>query len=194
MLDEVLLKDIRAGEQEALYTLYTKYRTKFIGTLVKKYNCDAALATEIYRIAVIIVHENILSEKLSNLNNENSLWNYLYTTGTNKYKEWLREQQKTVESPEDHFNVLIVEDNDYELQDRMIREENQMVDLNNMQEALASLGDPCTRLLELFYYEKKSMTEIAEILNYNNSTTTRKQKYKCLKRLQKAFHKKSKNT
>ncbi len=42
------------------------------------------------------------------------------------------------------------------------------------------LGDPCHQLLDLYYYKKKSMDEIAERLDYKNTDTAKNQKYKCM--------------
>ena len=47
------------------------------------------------------------------------------------------------------------------------------------------LGDPCHTLLDLFYYQKKSMEDITIELNYKNSDSAKNQKYKCLERLRK---------
>ena len=59
--------------------------------------------------------------------------------------------------------------------------------LDLVEKCLEELGDPCRALLISYYYEKKSMLEIAELLGYKNTDTTKNQKYKCLKRLKKLF-------
>jgi RNA polymerase sigma-70 factor (ECF subfamily) len=51
--------------------------------------------------------------------------------------------------------------------------------------ALQKLGDPCRKLIELFYYEKKSITEIADEMDYKNPETAKNQKCKCMARLRK---------
>ncbi len=192
MPDDVLLKEIRAGQKTALEVLYSKYRTKFIAVLIKNYSCDKETATEIYQISIVVVYDNIMNGKLTKLNNENSLWNYIYVTGTNKYNDWLREQRRISDVPESYFSSTKIEDS--ELEQRTLTEELNLENLTDMQEALAQLGDPCTTMLELFYYEGKSMTEIAEEMNYNNRDTAKNKKYKCLKRLRVIFKEISKNT
>ena len=50
---------------------------------------------------------------------------------------------------------------------------------------LDRLGDPCKKLLLLFYYENLSMKEIVEHLPFENEQVVRNKKYKCLKQLTK---------
>lgn len=46
-------------------------------------------------------------------------------------------------------------------------------------------GGHCYELLTLFWYHKKSMNELTAIFGYNNSDTTKNQKGRCQKRLEK---------
>lgn len=48
---------------------------------------------------------------------------------------------------------------------------------------LATLGQPCQQLIELFYYERKMMEEISIQLNDKNADTAKNQKCKCMARL-----------
>ncbi len=60
------------------------------------------------------------------------------------------------------------------LKEYLIDEPEQPVDENLFtvaQNALNDLGQPCQQLLEMYYYEKKSMEEISEKLNYKNADT-----------------------
>jgi len=45
------------------------------------------------------------------------------------------------------------------------------------------LGEPCRKLLMLFYYENLSMKEILNYLPYENEQVVRNKKYKCLQQL-----------
>jgi RNA polymerase sigma factor (sigma-70 family) len=47
------------------------------------------------------------------------------------------------------------------------------------------LGETCKKILLLFYYENRSITEILETLHYENEQVVRNKKYKCLKQLEK---------
>ncbi len=52
-----------------------------------------------------------------------------------------------------------------------------------LRELVGKLGEPCRKLLLLFYYESLSMKEIVEHLPYENEQVVRKKKYKCLQQL-----------
>jgi RNA polymerase sigma factor (sigma-70 family) len=48
---------------------------------------------------------------------------------------------------------------------------------------LEKLGEPCKKLLTLFYYENLSMKDIVQHLPYENEQVVRNKKYKCLQAL-----------
>jgi hypothetical protein len=52
---------------------------------------------------------------------------------------------------------------------------------------LDKLGDPCSKMLKAFYFNKKSMQEICTEFGYTNADNAKTQKYKCLTRLKKLF-------
>jgi RNA polymerase sigma factor (sigma-70 family) len=194
MPDDAFLKEIRAGQKPALHLLYTEYRKKFIQLMTGRYTRDVESATEIYQAAITIVYENIMNEKLSTLNHENSLWNYIFKTGVNIYNDLNRRQKRITEFTEDYFDTLPVDLEDGEaFEQRASLEDEKVVLLRRMQEALEQLGDPCGKLLDLYYFEKKSIPEIVAALNYINSDSAKTQKYKCIKRLRKLFFNNSKN-
>ncbi|MGB6649412.1 MAG: sigma-70 family RNA polymerase sigma factor, partial [Bacteroidota bacterium] len=47
------------------------------------------------------------------------------------------------------------------------------------------LGEPCRTLLLLFYWEERSMGEIAVELGFANADTAKSKKYQCKKALEK---------
>jgi RNA polymerase sigma factor (sigma-70 family) len=50
------------------------------------------------------------------------------------------------------------------------------------EKVVEELGEPCRSLLQLFYFERSSMKEIADQLGYANEKTAKAQKYKCIER------------
>ena len=59
--------------------------------------------------------------------------------------------------------------------------------LETIKKAIQDLGDPCKKLLELFYFNNLSNDEIAEIMDYKNGNTVKNLKYKCIQRIKKAI-------
>jgi RNA polymerase sigma factor (sigma-70 family) len=52
-----------------------------------------------------------------------------------------------------------------------------------LRDLVYELGEPCRKLLMLFYYENLSMKEILSYLPYENEQVVRNKKYKCLQQL-----------
>ena len=69
----------------------------------------------------------------------------------------------------------------------------QQTEFQMMEKALLHLGEPCRSLIEAFYLQKKSMTDIAGHFGYTNADNPKNQKYKCLMRLRKLFFAEFKN-
>ena len=52
-----------------------------------------------------------------------------------------------------------------------------------LRDLVYKLGEPCQKILLLFYYENLSMKEIVDHLPYENEQVVRNKKYKCLQQL-----------
>lgn len=48
---------------------------------------------------------------------------------------------------------------------------------------VASLGEQCQQILRLYYFERRSMQEVAEITGFKDEQKARNKKYKCMKAL-----------
>ena len=177
-----LVKRIYTGDTDALGELYKMYREKFIRTLIKQFCCDVGVATEIYQDCILLVYEKIIEGNFKNPENVNSLWNYLYTVGQNKFKERTRAEGKTDLVDFSNRENDVKADNSLEEQSLQEKKENRIQEVTK---ALNELGEPCTRLLELFYYEKRSMEEIKKIMGYSSTDTVKTAKYKCVQRIKK---------
>lgn len=62
--------------------------------------------------------------------------------------------------------------------------ESQFTAIENALKIMKEAGGHCYELLTLFWYHKKSMNELTAIFGYNNSDTTKNQKGRCQKRLE----------
>lgn len=63
--------------------------------------------------------------------------------------------------------------------------ESQFLAIETALEKMKAAGGHCYELLTLFWYHKKSMNELTTEFGYTNSDTTKNQKAKCQKRLEK---------
>lgn len=164
--DNKSIDDIIAKNERAIARLYDMYRDEFIGFFVKKYSVHRTDAAEIYQESFLAMHQNIVNGKLATISS--SLKAYLFKIG--KYKIYNRfRDAKPME--ELHSSMA---DTDSE-------EGEPVQDVVN--EVVSAMGNPCNQLLSLFYWERKSMKEIANIMDYKNEQVAKNRKSNCMKKL-----------
>ena len=183
MNDQVIIEEIKNGNQSQLASIYRAYRAEFISWLCSKFDCNRDEAREVYQVSILALHENIINEKLQKLNS--SIKTYLFAIGKNKFLEFRKAQNKFVGN---------AETGELELEEMLTWEqEDREKKLEVMEESVVKLGDPCKSLLELYYYHDMSLEEIAMQMSYKNTATAKTLKYKCLGRLRNIFKVEMKN-
>lgn len=168
-----IVQKIRSGDMAALDKVFSDNRNAFIAQLLKKHQCPLEEVKDIYAVTVTIFYDNIMSGKLTTLTVKPL--SYFLGIGQNLVKVWLRKQKNM---PVDVEKILI----------HHIAEENPVTDVYEQKlklvvHKLEELGKVCKMLLELFYFERRSIPEITKLLNFANINTAKSRKYKCNKRL-----------
>lgn len=168
---------IKRNDTITLKRIYTNNYPK-IEILVLKNNGTKEYAKDIYQEAFLAVWQNVKQDKFIP-QSESSINGYLYTIAKNKWMDVLRSQgyKKTiVASQMSHFEIKDEENNG--MDDDILKDKR----LEDVMHAFKNLGDACKSLLRKFYFEKKSMNEIAEELQLD-SASTRNKKYRCMQKL-----------
>jgi RNA polymerase sigma-70 factor (ECF subfamily) len=126
--------------------------------LQKEMKCSEEDSIDVFQMAVIILYDNVATGKLVELTS--SIKTYLF--GIAKLKAWevTRKAEKTVIGVDDNLLRYVTEEND----GMDNTEELILVDT-----ALEELGQPCKAVLQLYYYQNKSMEEITHELGYKNA-------------------------
>lgn len=177
MSDEMLIRQVKSGDQKALGGLYASFRSEFLHWIMKDFKCSEDDTKDIYQVAVIIVYENIQKGKLDHLTS--SLKTYLFGVGKNLAHEQGRRAQRSLPFEPDQFiQALVAEEPENDQQEEK---------LDLVYACLKKIGPPCRELLEQFYFHGKSMEEITRTLGYKNADTAKNQKYKCMGRLRKFY-------
>jgi RNA polymerase sigma factor (sigma-70 family) len=178
MSENQILERIRLGGQSELGIIYEEYRSEFIQWITKEFQCSTDDSKDIYQLSILIFYDNVKSGKLEHL--VSSIKTYLFGIGKNVARENMRKlQRNTPINQEKWLKEYLVDD----APNSPVEEDI----FDTAQKALEKLGQPCQRLIELFYYEKKSMEEISSMMNYKNSETAKNQKCKCMARLRKLY-------
>ena len=173
--DQALIERLRIGDDNAAKKIYELYRRPFLKWIKSKYALNNEDAKEILQISVVIIYENAISGKLSEL--RVNLFTYLCSIGKNKAMEWKRKNNKIdYRSDSLLFNQLIDESNINEIKEK---EEK----FNSIEVAMKELNKPCRKLLEMFYFYKKPMKEIAVKMGYKNHNSAKSAKKNCMDKL-----------
>jgi RNA polymerase sigma factor (sigma-70 family) len=180
--DETLLQGLINNNNECIAVIY-KENYPMVHSLVVKNSGDDDEAKDIFQEAVVVLFEKakqpgfVLTCKIST---------YLYAVAR---RLWLKKlQNNNYKKPiADHIEETVAVEDDVEFH------ENQNLQLEQMNEALLKIGEPCKSLLEAYYFNKQQMQAIAAQFGYTNAENAKNQKYKCLVRLKKIFFAQHKN-
>lgn len=180
--ETALLEGLARNDRSAVETIYAQ-QYSMVQTLIINNNGTAEDARDIFQEAMIVLYEKARSGSFE-LNCQ--LKTYVYSVCRRLWLKRLQQLQKYIPGANGLEETVAVEE-DMELHDQ------RNVDFIMMEKALAGIGEPCKSLLEAFYLQKRSMTEIAGSFGYTNADNAKNQKYKCLMRLKKLFFSEYKN-
>ncbi|MFN8350182.1 MAG: sigma-70 family RNA polymerase sigma factor [Flavobacteriales bacterium] len=153
--------------------LYLKHRRSFLGWAVRTYGLSEEEALDIYQEATVAFVRNVRSGKLDDLLCEPST--YLFAIGRNLALKSLRVQR--------HAGRTAA----MEALDAVAPEHERLEDELHAQHVLAQgmglLTEKERQVLRLYYFEERSMTDIAQIMGYNNADVAKKMKYVSFRKL-----------
>ena len=169
-----LITAIKDNNSIVLKGFYTSNYPK-IEALILKNSGSQDHAKDVYQDAFISMWNNIRNDAFTP-QNDSALQGYLYQIAKNKWMDVLRSKRfKTTQSLTAERSLFLKQDEDLEDDDYDIK-------LNTTMNAFKDLGQPCKDLLKTFYFEKKSLRDIASELNIEE-TSVRNKKYRCMEKL-----------
>ena len=183
MTDEQYIQGIREGKMRVFERFYDKYKQQFIAfMLAAPQNAGSvAHAEDLYRMSCAIVHNNIRAGKYA----EDSLQKAKLKTYLNQvglYTLWAERKKKRpplVFEYDKDFNeaqfYAYIEENDSKLSQ-----------LSLIRETVEAMPMPCSRLLNLRIFEKRTSMDIAKIMGYADAHSVNAQTYKCKEKLVRA--------
>lgn len=171
-----ILKRIRNGGQQELALIYEKYRAEFLYWIARSFPASMEDSKDIYQFAILAFYENIRSGKLQHL--ISSVKTYLFSIGKNIAREYLRKAGRLKALRQRPAPEYVPDDHDHQHEEYLHEA---------ARKAVARLEEPRRKLIELYYFEKKSMAEISTLLDYKNADTAKNQKCKSMTRLRQLF-------
>jgi RNA polymerase sigma factor (sigma-70 family) len=150
-----------------------KENRKVIFNLVLKNSGNKSDAADVLQEGVIALWQNSKKENFVLTATVNT---YLYSICKNI---WLQKLKKRGIYVSLNPNSSSADLSDQSLAVIMEKEKS----FNLLEESILMLGNTCQQILKLFYFEKKSMDDVAQIIGLNNAKTAKSKKYKCLQQL-----------
>jgi len=171
--DEELMKSLQAGDRMVVKEIYDQYRHGFTSFVQKAFQCDGQKAGDVYPESFSILYFNI---KLGKLRSplKSTLKTYLYAIGKHIYHKRNFDKYQSLKVPVEELQAVSLDlvTESLEKKERAIK----------MKALLNTIGEPCQKLLELFYYRSYSFEAITKELKENEGRL-RKRKYDCLRKL-----------
>ena len=173
--DAELLTAIRRGDQlnNAIYFIYQQY-SQTIQSFILANSGMPADAEDIFQETVVTFIDLVKKDKFRG---EASVKTFLTAIARHLWLNELKKRERSEVREKAFENSRDVTELDIS-QHMANREVKQQ-----FQEVLGKLGEPCKKLLTLFYYENMSMKDMVHHLPYENEQVVRNKKYKCLQSL-----------
>ncbi|MEP1035623.1 sigma-70 family RNA polymerase sigma factor [Ekhidna sp.] len=173
--EKEIIADIRRGNSASMESLYLQYRSEFVNWSVGKFGITEDDALDHYQDTMTIFFEKAMNGKVTEIGS--SLKTYIFGIGKNRIRQQFdakSRDEKHEEGLAEHYQFL-ANDEDASKAYELAR--------NQTRELFDSLGETCRKILRLFYFEKKSMGEIANAMQYKSEAVTRTTKKRCLEKL-----------
>lgn len=174
--DITLINNIKNGDFASLDKFYAMHRREFIKWAYKYFRLTADQALDIYHDTFIILYENVKKGKLQHLNSR--LKTYMFSISKNIILNQYARDKKFSQGLESVSEQSAFEDGSadelYLLQEALVK-------------CLNNLSTPSQTLIKAYYYDKLSMSAIAENLGYKNAGVAKSLKLRGVKALKKAL-------
>lgn len=166
--DELLA--LRDTPEEALSGIYQRYRAGFL-VYIRKFGGQNADHLDAYHDAVLGFY-NVYREGRYQAERA-SVKTLLYTIG--KYRLLTRLGKQSKEPVWEDIGVA----SDL----RMPVEQHDSERLIKTKRAMAEIGESCRQIIQLFYYQRLSIREITQRLDYKNENVVKAHKSRCMRKL-----------
>lgn len=152
--------------EEGVEQLYAHYRPLFIGYIRKRYQLEEEVASDIYHDSFLLMMDNIRTGKYQQ--QDASLLTYLLGIGKHLVLKRFQKEDKLPLVAEWVSELLPDTDWKYAQEEayRLVSEDDSV----------------CNRILRFFYWDRLSMAEIAERLEYQSADVAKSKKNSCLRR------------
>ncbi|KJD35829.1 hypothetical protein PW52_08855 [Tamlana sedimentorum] len=169
-----LIDALKMNNSYILKQFYTLHYKK-VEALVLKNSGSTEQAKDVYQDAFITVWTHVKNDKFVP-KNDTALQGYLYSIAKNKWTDILRSKAYKNSNVLNETTLTEIKDN------KESTTNEQELKLKAAMAAFKNLDQPCKQLLSDFYFEKKSLKDIAQSFKIEENTA-RNKKYRCMQKL-----------
>jgi len=172
-----ILAMLQQGDERGLVHVYKQSRGAVHGYVLRN-NGTPDDAEDVLQEAVVVLWERV---RAGTYEHTAKVETFIVAVAKNI---WLRRlSRKRREIPGDPVVMDAVQDEGSTPLEELMQDE----ETAHLAASLDKLGEPCRTLLVLYYYEERSMEEIARLMGFANADTVKSKKYQCKKTLEKVF-------
>ncbi len=164
MNEKEIFDRICRGDEKALEELYKKYYRMMTKLVITNSGTEQE-GKDIYQEALIVFWQKAIS---GNLVLTSKISTYIYSICLNLWRKELDRKSRLSHEQKDSP--------EYQNEDKKER-------IRIIRECIDQLDDTCRKVISYYYYDKMSMSDIADKLGFANTDTAKTKKYKCKKKL-----------
>lgn len=170
-----------SANEEGFRIIYKEY-LGMIQNVILKNNGDSKDSEDVFQDALIVIFNQ---SRKPDFELRCSIKTYIYSICRNLWLKKLRRSGRIVELTDTIKQFETIEET--QLETLVVTEEKEIV-----AKYLSQLGGGCQEILKYFYFDKKKMIEIAQLMGLANEQVAKNKKSMCMKKL-KAMMKNSKH-
>jgi RNA polymerase sigma factor (sigma-70 family) len=172
--DGRILDQIRQGDEEGLIALYNANKNAIVSYVTRNGGTHDD-AEDVLQEALMVLWERVRAGRFEHTA---KLSTFIYAVVKNMWARQLARKQRNIPLTPDHELTI---NNEESLLDQLIDEE----EAQSIRDGLSKLGDPCRKLLILFYWDEMTLEAIAAEMGFANAETVKSKKYQCKEMLKK---------
>ena len=170
--DREIIKRIQTNDRTVLGELFTRYQ-RLVFSYIQNHGGSQEDAEDMLQEAIIVLWQKVnsgtfqLSARLST---------FILAVAKNK---WMAQMRKRKRLSGENLPENTANGNLSSLKVALNKEQIEIV-----REALEQIQPVCKKILLLFYFEERSLSDITRILNFANADVVKSKKYQCKKSLE----------
>lgn len=164
-----------AGNERAFDAMYVAFRPRFFAWFSRKEHLSAEEIKDLYQKAVLVLHQRIAQGRIGKDGMPDAaIGTFLIQTGDYLLRNQRRKRELPLVYPDD-WGRVDAPDSPYDLE-----EEAKILAVRT---AVRDMPMPCSQLMSLIVFSKKTHAEVARLMNYKSADVVKVTSGRCREKL-----------